>query len=81
MDEPAVLEAKARIVFKGSFQEGLLGGSWDLVSKVKSTLIGDRIVTLFITQVSKSHDPLSRVQELGFKGLGFTIVTVPLRVI
>ena len=38
----------------------LLGGSWDLVSKVISTLIGViSIVTLIITIVTKSHDPLS----------------------
>ena len=38
----------------------LLGGSWDLVSKVISTLIGViSIVTLVITLVNKSHDPLS----------------------
>ena len=40
----------------------LLGGSWDLVSKVISTLIGViGIVTLITTLVTKSHDPLSRV--------------------
>ena len=40
---------------------GLLGGSWDLVSKVISTLIGViSIVTLTITLVTKSHDPLSK---------------------
>ena len=45
--------------------EGVLGGSWDLVSKVISTLIGViSIVTLTITLVTKSHDPLSRVQTL-----------------
>ena len=39
----------------------ILGGSWDLVSKVISTLIGViSIVTLLITLVTKSHDPLSR---------------------
>ena len=38
----------------------LLGGSWDLVSKVISTLCGViSIVTLIITLVTKSHDPLS----------------------
>ena len=38
----------------------LLGGSWNLVSKVISTLIGViSIVTLIITLVTKSHDPLS----------------------
>ena len=37
----------------------LLGGSWDLVSKVISTLIGViSIVTLIMTLVTKSHDPL-----------------------
>ena len=44
--------------------QGLLGGSWDLVSKVISTVIGaistyKSIVTMFITLVTKSHDPLS----------------------
>ena len=39
----------------------LLGGSWDLVSKVISTLIGViSIVTLFIIPLTKSHDPSSR---------------------
>ena len=34
-----------------------LGGSWDSVSKVISTLIGViSIVTLIITLVTKSHD-------------------------
>ena len=41
----------------------LLGGSWDLVSKVISTLIGVIIKYnysyLFITLITKSHDPLS----------------------
>ena len=38
----------------------ILGGSWDLVSKVISTLIGViSIVTLIITLVTTSHDPLS----------------------
>ena len=38
----------------------ILGGSWDLVSKVISTLTGViSIVTLIITPVTKSHDPLS----------------------
>ena len=44
----------------------VLGGSGDLVSKVISPLIGVisnySIVTLFITLVTKSHDPLSRVE-------------------
>ena len=40
----------------------MLGGSWDLVSKVISTLIGViSTVTLIITLVTKSHDPLSAV--------------------
>ena len=40
--------------------QGVLGGSWDLVSEVISTLIGIiSIVTLIITLVTKSHDPLS----------------------
>ena len=38
----------------------VLGGSWDLVSKVISTLTGViSIVTLIITLVTKSHVPLS----------------------
>ena len=38
---------------------GLLGGSWDLVSKVISTLRGViSVVTLITTLVTKSHDPL-----------------------
>ena len=45
----------------------LLGGSWDLASKLISTLIGVlSIVTLIITLVTKSHDPLSRV-EMGVR--------------
>ena len=48
----------------------ILGGSWDLVSKVISTLIGViSIVTLIITLVTKSHDPLSRVYNQGSKAL------------
>ena len=40
----------------------ILGGSGDLVSKVTSTLIGVlSIVTLFISLVTKSHDPFSNV--------------------
>ena len=47
----------------------LLGGSWDSVSKVISTLIGViSIVTLIIALVAKSHDPLSRACE-GFEGI------------
>ena len=39
----------------------VLGGSGNLVSKVISTLVGViTIVTLIITLVTKSHDPLSR---------------------
>ena len=42
----------------------VLGGSWDLVSKVISTLIGViSIVTLFITSLTKSHDPPSSDAE------------------
>ena len=38
----------------------LLGGSWDLVSRVTSTLTGViSIVTLLISLVTKSHDPLN----------------------
>ena len=45
----------------------LLKGSWDLVSKVISTLIGViSIVTLCITLVSKSHDPLSTLNCNGY---------------
>ena len=43
----------------------MLGGSWDLVSKVLSTVIGAvSIVTLIITLVTKSHDPLSGASAL-----------------
>ena len=47
-------------------RDPLLGGSWGLVSKVTSTPIGVisnymSIVTLIITLVTKSHDPLSSV--------------------
>ena len=46
------------------------GGSWDLVSKVISTFIGViSRVTLIITLVTKSHDPLSSFG--GFRGSGF----------
>ena len=49
--------------FRALSYEALLGGSWDLVSKVISTLIGViSIVTLTTTLVTKSHDPLSRSQ-------------------
>ena len=42
----------------------LLGGSWDLVSKVISTLIGViSIVTLIITLVTRSQDPLSKLYK------------------
>ena len=42
----------------------LLVGSWDLVSKVISTLIAViSTVTLIITPVTKSHDPLSGVNR------------------
>ena len=40
-----------------------LGGSWDLASRLISTLIGVEslihVVALFITLVTKSHEPLS----------------------
>ena len=40
----------------------LLGGSWDLVSMVISTLTGViNIVTPITTLVTKSHDPLSKL--------------------
>ena len=48
---------------------GLLGGSWDIISKVTviSTLIGViSMVTLNITLVTKSHDRLSR--DPGYRG-------------
>ena len=54
--------------FKGS--PVILGGSWDLVSKVISTLTGViSIVTLFISLLTKSHDPLSTGASDG-KGQG-----------
>ena len=44
------------------------GGSWDLVSKVISILVGiihvTTIVTLFITLVTTYHDPSSKPQVL-----------------
>ena len=44
----------------GVYSTSLLGGSWDLISKVISTLSGViSVVTLIITLVTKSHDPLS----------------------
>ena len=52
---------------------GILGGSWDLITRVISTLIGViSIVTLLIRLVTKSHDPLSRVKGFDFwvQGLG-----------
>ena len=54
----------------------LLGGSWDLVSKVISTLIGVKsIVTLTLTLVTKSHDPLSRATGWAEAGRGFSVPT------
>ena len=59
---------------------GVLEGSWDLVSMVISTLTGVisiiSIVTLIITLVAKSHDPLSMPPFLtgyssGFPGRAF----------
>ena len=50
--------------------ELLLGGSWDLVSRVISTLIGViSIVTLIITLVTKSQDPLSIRVVQGFMNM------------
>ena len=51
----------------------VLEGSWDLVSKVISTLIGViskyiTIVTLSITLITKSHDPLSTPPKVGTEG-------------
>ena len=44
-----------------ALESTILGGSWDLVSKVTSTLIGGiSIATPIITLVTKSHDPVSR---------------------
>ena len=47
----------------------LLGGSWDLVSKVISALIGVNVVismvTLTISRVTKTHDPLSTLGGFG----------------
>ena len=53
----------------------ILKGPWDLVSKVITTLIGViSIVTLLITLVTKSHDPLStgepRKAIRGMEGVG-----------
>ena len=50
------------------FWGNVLGGSWDLVSKVISTLSGlisncKYIVTVTITPVNKSHDPLSSLSS------------------
>ena len=65
MDEVSdKLEAERVVLFGRVRVEGILGGSWDLVSEVINTLIGViSIVTLIITLVTKSHDPLSRYQE------------------
>ena len=61
-------ECRHRILFPKAYSlrrvpDGVLGGSGDLVSKVISPLIGVignySIVTLSITLVTKSHDPLS----------------------
>ena len=46
----------------------LLGGSWDLVSKAISTLIGViTIVTRMVTLVTKSHDRLSTPDSIGYR--------------
>ena len=63
MDEVSdKLEAERVVLFGWVRVEGILGGSWDLVSEVINTLIGViSIVTLIITLVTKSHDPLSSI--------------------
>ena len=63
MDEVSdKLEAERVVLFGRVRVEGILGGSWDLVSEVINTLIGViSIVTLIITLVTKSHDPLSSI--------------------
>ena len=65
-DTPSLPPKKARgRALHGRAQQPPLGGSWDLVSKVISTLIG-LIVTYNYSYLicspnfSKSHDPLSR---------------------
>ena len=56
-----MLPASANIEEPPTEPQPLLGASWDLVSKVISTLIGViSIVTLIITLVTKSHDPSSK---------------------
>ena len=46
------------------FLSVILGGSWDLVSEVVSILSRVRsMVTLFITLVTKSHEPGSNPQN------------------
>ena len=49
-----------RLLIKELTVRGILGGSWDFVSKVISILMGViSIVTLIITLVTKSHDLVS----------------------
>ena len=57
--------------------QGVLGGSGDLVSRVISTLTKAisryDIVTVFITLLTKSPDPPSKVWGSGFWALGFRV--------
>ena len=48
----------------------MLGGSWDLVRNARNTVLAAviSIVTSFVTLVSKSHDPVSSLSGLGFRG-------------
>ena len=50
----------------------LLGGSGDLVSKGISTPLGGgiSIVTLFVTLITNSHDPVSRLRPPTNQGFG-----------
>ena len=71
--------AGGEVGFRAQFEvSSLLGGSWDLVSMVISTLRGVisnyKYTYLLKTLVTKSHDNLSRVLNCrfyGFRGLGF----------
>ena len=52
-----------------------MGWSWDLVSKLISTLVGVIvIVILIITPVTKSHDPLSNVVSFSSRFQSFVLV-------
>ena len=61
------LKGLLKSALKGIYRDlgfwGLLGASWNLVSRVIHTLIGVRsdltAVTLLITPIAKAHDPLS----------------------